>query len=120
MRGEVHILLYCPIDTLQWGQTHSAMCPPVTVVRICFSPVVHSFPPPTVVCLCEHFFSGFCLFSLSDLLDIVKSDLPVNTIYSTYMQMYVDVHKTTGQFWGYFPSSLRFMYNGTCASEIIN
>ena len=25
MRGEVHILLYCPIDTLQWGQTHSAM-----------------------------------------------------------------------------------------------
>ena len=26
MRGEVHILLYCPIDTLQWGQTHSAVC----------------------------------------------------------------------------------------------
>ena len=25
MRGEVHILLYCPIDTLQWGSTHSAM-----------------------------------------------------------------------------------------------
>ena len=25
MRGEVHILLYCPIDTLQWGQTHSAL-----------------------------------------------------------------------------------------------
>ena len=25
MRGEVHILVYCPIDTLQWGQTHSAM-----------------------------------------------------------------------------------------------
>ena len=23
MRGEVHILVYCPIDTLQWGQTHS-------------------------------------------------------------------------------------------------
>ena len=25
MRGEVHILVYCPIDTLQWGQTHSAL-----------------------------------------------------------------------------------------------
>ena len=25
MRGEVHILVYCPIDTLQWGSTHSAM-----------------------------------------------------------------------------------------------
>ena len=24
MRGEVHILVYCPIDTLQWGSTHSA------------------------------------------------------------------------------------------------
>ena len=25
MRGEVHILEYCPIDTLQWGTTHSAL-----------------------------------------------------------------------------------------------
>ena len=25
MNSEVHILVYCPIDTLQWGQTHSAM-----------------------------------------------------------------------------------------------
>ena len=25
MRGEVHILVYCPIDTLHWGTTHSAM-----------------------------------------------------------------------------------------------
>ena len=25
MRGEVHILVYCPIDTLQWGLTHSAV-----------------------------------------------------------------------------------------------
>ena len=25
MRGEVHILVYCPIDTLQWGSTHSAL-----------------------------------------------------------------------------------------------
>ena len=25
MRGEVPILVYCPIDTLQWGSTHSAM-----------------------------------------------------------------------------------------------
>ena len=25
MKGEVHIWLYCPIDTLQWGYTHSAM-----------------------------------------------------------------------------------------------
>ena len=25
MRGEVHILVHCPIDTLQWGLTHSAM-----------------------------------------------------------------------------------------------
>ena len=25
MRGEVHILLYCPIDTLQWGKTHTAL-----------------------------------------------------------------------------------------------
>ena len=25
MRGEVHILVHCPIDTLQWGSTHSAM-----------------------------------------------------------------------------------------------
>ena len=25
MRGEVHILVYCPIDTLQWGSTHSGM-----------------------------------------------------------------------------------------------
>ena len=25
MRGQVHILVYCPIDTLQWGSTHSAM-----------------------------------------------------------------------------------------------
>ena len=25
MRGKVHILVYCPIDTLQWGSTHSAM-----------------------------------------------------------------------------------------------
>ena len=25
MRGEGHILVYCPIDTLQWGSTHSAM-----------------------------------------------------------------------------------------------
>ena len=23
MRGEVHILVHCPIDTLQWGSTHS-------------------------------------------------------------------------------------------------
>ena len=27
MRGEVHILVYCPIDTLQWGSTHSALVP---------------------------------------------------------------------------------------------
>ena len=27
MRGEVHILVYCPIDTFQWGSTHSAMFP---------------------------------------------------------------------------------------------
>ena len=26
MRGEGHILVYCPIDTFQWGSTHSAMC----------------------------------------------------------------------------------------------
>ena len=26
MRGEVHILVYCPIDTFQWGSTHSALC----------------------------------------------------------------------------------------------
>ena len=25
MRGEGHILVYCPIDTLQWGSTHSAV-----------------------------------------------------------------------------------------------
>ena len=25
MRGEVPILVYCPIDTLQWGSTHSAV-----------------------------------------------------------------------------------------------
>ena len=25
MRGEVHFLVYCPIDTLQWGSTHSVM-----------------------------------------------------------------------------------------------
>ena len=25
MRGEVHIVVYCPIDTLQWGSTHSAL-----------------------------------------------------------------------------------------------
>ena len=25
MNSEVHILVYCPIDTLQWGWTHSAM-----------------------------------------------------------------------------------------------
>ena len=25
MRGEVHILVHCPIDILQWGSTHSAM-----------------------------------------------------------------------------------------------
>ena len=25
MRGKVHILVYCPIDTFQWGPTHSAM-----------------------------------------------------------------------------------------------
>ena len=25
MRGEVPILVYCPIDTLQWGSTHSAL-----------------------------------------------------------------------------------------------
>ena len=25
MRGEVHILVYCPIDTLQWGSAHSAL-----------------------------------------------------------------------------------------------
>ena len=25
MRGEVHILVYCPIDTLPWELTHSAM-----------------------------------------------------------------------------------------------
>ena len=25
MRDEVHILVYCPIDTLQWGSTHSAV-----------------------------------------------------------------------------------------------
>ena len=25
MRGEVHILAYCPIDTFQWGSTHSAL-----------------------------------------------------------------------------------------------
>ena len=43
-----------------------------------FFPVVHSFPPPTVVCLCVHLFSGFGLFSLWNLLDIVKSDLPIN------------------------------------------
>ena len=26
MRGEVHILVYSPIDTFQWGSTHSALC----------------------------------------------------------------------------------------------
>ena len=25
MRGKVHILVYCSIDTLHWGSTHSAM-----------------------------------------------------------------------------------------------
>ena len=25
MRVEVHILVYCPIDTFQWGLTHSAV-----------------------------------------------------------------------------------------------
>ena len=25
MRGKVYILVYCPIDTLQWGSTHSAL-----------------------------------------------------------------------------------------------
>ena len=25
MRGKVHILVYCPIDTLQWGPTHSGL-----------------------------------------------------------------------------------------------
>ena len=25
MRGKVHILVYCPIDTFQWGSTHSAL-----------------------------------------------------------------------------------------------
>ena len=25
MRGEVHILVYSPIDTFQWGSTHSAL-----------------------------------------------------------------------------------------------
>ena len=27
MRGDVHILVYFPIDTLQWGPTHSALSP---------------------------------------------------------------------------------------------
>ena len=25
MNSEVHILVYCPIDNLQWGSTHSAL-----------------------------------------------------------------------------------------------
>ena len=39
MRGEVHILVYCPIDTFQWGSTHSAlykqrkMCKPLKAVQ---------------------------------------------------------------------------------------
>ena len=32
MRGEEHILVYCPIDTLQWGSTHSAL----TMKSLCF------------------------------------------------------------------------------------
>ena len=32
MRGEVHILVYCPIDTLQWGSTHSGLMGVVVVV----------------------------------------------------------------------------------------
>ena len=32
MRGEVHILVHCPIDTLQWGSTHSAV---VVADRLC-------------------------------------------------------------------------------------
>ena len=37
MRGEVHILVYCPIDTLQWGSTHSALLglPSTALVQGC-------------------------------------------------------------------------------------
>ena len=34
MRGEVHILVYCPIDTLQWGSTHSALGTVAIVQRL--------------------------------------------------------------------------------------
>ena len=32
MRGKVHILVYCPIDTLQWGSTHSAMVVVIIII----------------------------------------------------------------------------------------
>ena len=34
MRGEVHILVYCPIDTLQWGSTHSALDVAFLFIRV--------------------------------------------------------------------------------------
>ena len=36
MRGEVHILVYCPIDTLQWGSTHSALARLAAVEKAIF------------------------------------------------------------------------------------
>ena len=33
MNSEVHILVYCPIDTLQWGSTHSALAGQLQVFK---------------------------------------------------------------------------------------
>ena len=36
MRGEVHILVWCPIDTLQWGSTHSAMFNSISILTLVY------------------------------------------------------------------------------------
>ena len=52
MRGKVYILVYCPIDTLQWGSTHSALVASclkslhLTIVTEAASyPIKSSMPP---------------------------------------------------------------------------
>ena len=53
------------------------ICPHITVVRICSSPVVRSFPPPTVVRLCVNVFLVFGFF-LSSMKFLDRQKWPFN------------------------------------------
>ena len=60
MRGEVHILVHCPNDTLQWGSTHSAMLCLLLVSRKRECPLIQSGRQRHLILISE-FAWWFCL-----------------------------------------------------------